>query len=904
MPDPRCGVACETLEPRTLLTSVGAAYAVPARPALEVAIERDWKFIRQDVDGASVPSFNDANWSRISLPHTWNAADGTDGGDDYYRGVGWYRRRLSVPDSFAGKRVLLHFDAASLATDVWIDGNPVGSHVGGFSAFNFDVSNRLTPGEHLLAVKVSNAKSLLSSTPPQGGDYTVYGGIHRDVKLIATDPVHVRRDDLGAVGVRFTTPSVSDHSASIRVRSQIENDASVSRSVAVRTLLLDADGVVVAFDETTKAIGASSATAVEVNETVAEPRLWNGIADPYLHTLVVEVRDGATDDLLDLHQERVGIRRTQINSNGFYLNGRKYELRGVNLHQDRAGKGSAISDADVEQDVEMVLELGATMVRTAHYQHGRRFYELADERGLVVWTETPVNGTITFGSTPSGSSFLNASKQQLRELIRQNANRASIATWGLFNELADNSTSRWVITALQTLAHDEDSTRPTTAATWSSSVRSLDRIPDTIGFNRYYGWKLGSPSDWSGFLDQLRSANPTRAIAVSEYGGGANLRQRQEVAAPIDFQLDYLPQEVQMRIHEQTWPLLAERDWLWAKLAWQMFDGGADHRTDGIPGINNKGLVSFDRKTKKDSFFFYKAAWTDSPVLHLTAADWQNRNRGSATLKVYSNLDNVRVSVNGAAPGTLGKSGVVHTKSLTLKTGENSIVVTATRGGKTYSQRTTWRYWPTPTGTKLKTLSLSVAQPEASVSLPNGEYDVRITAGDGSTARVNNLWVEGRAMIDDDGLDGSDTFVTRVRVGDGQLTIKPGADGIGPVVSKVEVFATTPVVGARVSGTVFNDGNRNGKRDAGEAGLSGLIVWLDLDNDKRIDANERQTRTRGDGTYELLNLESVSGAARVRVLVPSGYQQILPANGYGYSINSSAGAVNGGKNFALAPLAT
>lgn len=890
----------ETLERRQLLTGVGDLYTPPASPRLEVDLQADWRFIRQDVTGAQGAGFDDNSWANISLPHTWNAIDGTDGGNNYYRGVGWYRTTVDLPDTFTNKRVFLEFGAASIKADIWINGQSIGSHLGSFAGFRFDVTSHVSDEPFILAVKLDNSASLLQTAPPQGGDYTVYGGLYRDVKLVAMDDRHVEMDNLGGPGVRFTTPAVSSSSATANIITRVSNDSTQNRSTGIRTLLVNADGVVVGASNQSTTINAGQTVELTASQTINNPRLWHGRADPYLHDLYIEVYDPQTSQLLDLKHQRVGIRSAVINANGFYLNGQKYELNGVNMHQDRAGKGWAVSAQDIAEDVQMVYDMGATIIRTAHYQHSQTFFNLANEKGLVVWAEGAVNGSITSGNSPTNAAFRDNAAREMRELVRQNYNHPSIVVWGLFNELVNNANNRTLVTALQNAVKLEDTTRPTVGASWSTVVDAVQSIADIIGFNRYFGWKNGQVSDLQTFLANMRTQHPSLAQSVSEYGAGSSLHQRQETPAPIDIDGLYHPQEAQMRFHEQTWPILESAHWLWSRVLWQMFDSGADNRTDGTPGINDKGLVSFDRQTKKDSYYYYQANWSSVPMLHVPGADWVDRNAGSIEVKAYSNLSSLTISINGQPPVAMTKSGVVFTTQVPLAPGETTIVIRGQSGSQVFEQTLLRRYEPQPIGTRIVDHTPAVATSTISLPLPSGEYYVRVSSTNGTTNRVNNLMVENRRFIDGNGFSSTDSFVMRLAVTDGTLNISPAPGAIAPIVSRVEIFSGEGVaVGAQVSGTVYHDLNSNGSRDPGEPGIAGLTIYLDLDNDRILDANEQFTVTDANGQYLLSDIPPASSAARVRAVVPAHYTQVAPANNFGHPIDSNTFATNPDKHFGL-----
>ncbi|MFT3789212.1 MAG: glycoside hydrolase family 2 TIM barrel-domain containing protein [Tepidisphaeraceae bacterium] len=854
----------QALEPRRLLAAVGDVYAAPADPRVTVDLGSGWRFLRADPAGAAGVAFDDSAWSSVTVPHTWNALDGQDGGSNYARGIGWYRKSITLPASLANKSVSLRFDGSSMATDVYIDGALIGSHGGAFAAFQFDVTTALAgAGTHVLAIKVDNSSSLNNVLGPQSIDFTLDGGIYRKLSLVGVGSSHVALDDFASPGVYFSASGVSTASAMIQVKTVVDNDLASTRSLLVRSVLADADGTIAAINESPQSVGANASVSLTQSATVSNPHLWNGRLDPYRYDLFVEVRDIGTGQLLDLVKQKVGIRSYSVNATqGFMLNGQRYDLHGVSIHQDRLNKGWALSDADIRQDIDLLVEVGATFLRTSHYQQAPLLYDLADEKGIVVWSEVPNVGSGNSGVVPATSEFLAAQQQQMRELIRQNYNHPSIVVWGTYNEISDNAGNRSVVTALNDLAHAEDPTRLTTGASWNGSVGTLEKITDVVAYNRYYGWYYGTANQLGSLLDSMHSASPTTLIGMSEYGAGAALSQHQlNPPTPTAGGL-WHPEEYQNTLHEQTWPLLATRTWLWARTLWNMFDFGVDGRNEGdTPGRNDKGLVSYDRTTKKDSFYYYKANWSAEPFAYITSRRWSQRTTAVTELKVYSNLTSVSATLNGVSLGALTSSGygVWKLPSITLATGNNTIVVTGTRNGQTFTDTVVWTYrapvvpssadikvnfqpndaGATPAGHVLDTgnvygdrgggrtygwSALNSANARRrninsdpaidtfihtqmggtftwEYALPDGIYDVYMATGDpGYSDSINQFRVEGTPAQDSDGFDNFDNYLTRVRVSDGRLTVTP--TGANAKLAFVQI-AIVDTVKPSVSGTTF-----------------------------------------------------------------------------------------------------
>jgi beta-galactosidase len=891
----------EHLEGRFLF-AVGEPYVVPTDPRVRMDLSATWKFFRADVALAPSTSFNDSAWGTVSLPHTWNNLDGQDGGNDYYRGIGWYRKTITVPSSFSGKSVFIQFDGSSIATDVYIDGSLVGTHSGSFAAFNFDVTSRLLPGTHLIAVKVSNAKALSSTVPPKDGDFTIGGGMYRGVSLIGMDKRHVAVDDFASPGVQLSTPSVSSSLATAQIKTRLQNVSQSTKTMVVKTRVVDQSGIIVAEAIDSQVVNPGAAWDLLQNTSIANPHLWNGRLDPYLHNLYIEVRDATTNQLYDFVKQRIGIRSYQISpTQGFLLNGESYDLHGVSMHQDRLNKGWAISNADIQQDISLVLEIGATMLRTAHYQQSQLVYDLADENGLIVWTEAPLVNS-------AAPELATSAQQQLKELIRQNFNHPSIVVWGLYNEIFDDLNGQNMVSSLNALAHAEDSTRLTTGASHHDPLATLEGIPDAVGLNRYHGWYYGVPGDLGPMLDTAHASFPALPIGVSEFGAGGSIYQHQDqptTVVPFGY---YHPEEFQNYFHEQTWPILATRSYLWSKLVWNMFDFAADHRGEGDSfGRNDKGLITYDRATKKDAFYYYKSNWSDSPTIHITSGRWMNRVTADTEVKVYSNLDNVQLSVNGASLGAMS-ADLYHTlrESITLLPGNNIITVTGEQNGQSFSDSVTWTYAPplpiaagtgatkinfSPSDTGVMPAGYAIdsgavfgtrsngkkygwattnnttrrrginADPRYDTlihlqkdgafhtweyELANGVYDVFLAAGDPTNLdSVQSFNVEGKEVSDLNGLTNGDEHEVRVVVSDGRLTVKPGLGAVNSKLQFVEFSSVTDTTPPVVTSSSFSF----------ETGYQSRVTF-----DEAIDP---ASLSAGDLTWQNESDGSIIGAASV-----------------------------------------
>lgn len=573
---------------------------------------------------------------KINLPHTWNSIDGQDGGNDYYRGECLYTKHFSKPD-YDGE-IYLSFDGVAYSARVYLNDNLLCTHFGGFSTFRCNLTHYLKE-ENILKVFVSNEEN--DTVYPQRADFTFYGGIYRDVSLICVPHSHFELIKDGTPGIKIT-PNLNllENKATITVETY-QNNGKV-------TYYLD--------NQIKEAISENGYARVifELNN----PHLWAGIDDPYLYSLKAVLDSG------DNIETNFGIRQIDIDPNkGFILNGKQYPLRGVSRHQDKKDIGNALSYDDHLQDISLIKEIGANSVRLAHYQHSQTFYDLCDKEGILVWAEIPY---ITKHMQAGKENTLT----QMKELVTQNYNHPCICCWGLSNEitaasvvdddLIDNHKK------LNDLCHSLDQTRKTTMA----NVFMLDpsspilNIPDVNAYNLYYGWYLGELSENDEFFDRFHKQYPNKAIGFSEYGADANIAYQTNSPEKGDYSETY-----QCVYHEHILSLIEKRPWIWSSFVWNMFDFGADGRNEGGKrGENQKGLVTFDRKIKKDAFYLYKSAWSKEKVLHLCGKRYIYRDEDETTIKVYSNLGKVTLYVDN--------------KELETKTGNRVFVFKVKINGK------------------------------------------------------------------------------------------------------------------------------------------------------------------------------------------------------------------------------
>jgi len=632
-------------------------------------LDAGWRFLRNDVPDAAGVVFDDSAWNSVTLPHTFNGADGDDGGS-YYRGPAWYRRTLTLDRVPPGRRLWIQLDGAALVTDLWINGAHVGRHQGGFAAFRFDVTERLKPGRNAIAVRVDNSRS--PTIAPLGGDFTVFGGLYRHVRLIEVPEVHIDLGDHGGPGVYLTTKALNRSAAALDARLLVRNDGAGAVRVPVTIKISDAQGTSVATATMQATIAGRQSRDITLPLRISRPHLWAGRVDPYLYTATAEISG-------DTVSVPLGLRTIGIDPDrGLLLNGRPYSLHGVNLfHPGRPGRGLAVTDAEIDADVEQVAELGATGMRLVHFQHPQQVYDEADRRGLLVWTEIPLNGI----SDPSPEFAANTA-EQMRELIRQNYNHPSVMLWGLGNEIyATTPDVPLILQSMQEVAHAEDPSRPTAYAhCCQADDHEKAKVSDVIGFNRYFGWYPGQDDTMGAWAARFHAQYPMRSFAVSEYGAGASIRHQQSPPPAKNVpESGWHPEQAQTEYHVENWRALEARPYIFGTFVWVAFDLASDGRHEGDrPGINDKGLVTYDRSTRKDAYYWYQANWSSVPMIHLTDRRLDRRSEAATMVRAFTNAADATLSVNGRLVGRAkAKDHEVRWPEVPLAMGDNLLTVTA-----------------------------------------------------------------------------------------------------------------------------------------------------------------------------------------------------------------------------------
>lgn len=573
----------------------------------------EWRFTNQN--GETVT---------LNLPHTWNNEDGQDGGNDYYRGTCFYEKDFAKPKYDVDERVYLQFHGVNASATIYLNGQEICVHDGGYSTFRVDITDKLIPSNHL---KVEVDNSVNDRVYPQKADFTFYGGIYRDVEFLIVNEAHFDMDYYGGIGMKYST-EVEGTTAKIHAQMYLSEAA---KGKKIRVELFGADGKLVAENQ-----------GRDVILTVPGVHLWDGLEDPYLYKIRAQLV--SEDVVIDEICCNCGVRTFEFRpKDGFYLNGRPYPLHGVSRHQDWKGLGNAIDTVKMDRDMDMIREMGANTIRLAHYQHSQYFYDLCDKYGLIVWAEIPYISE----HMPNGreNTF-----SQMRELIIQNYNHPSIVTWGISNEITisghkhredmlDNHR------ALQAFCKELDKTRPTTLACFAMChpFHPVSKITDLVGWNLYLGWYVPGlflNDLWIGFYHLI---HPNRCLCYSEYGaeGMPNLHSKRPRRGDNS-------EEYQNKYHEFMLRCFRRHPYMWATYIWNMFDFAADARNQGgEPGMNHKGMVTFDRRLKKDCFYLYKAHWNSTPFVYLAGKRYEYRTGKYTEITVYSNKEEVTLYNNG-----------------------------------------------------------------------------------------------------------------------------------------------------------------------------------------------------------------------------------------------------------------
>ena len=652
-------------------------------------LNEGWEFLRGPFSGDPLKDASRWNgkWTSVTIPHTWNAEDMQKHANSFYEGPAYYRTNLQLkPD---GRRHFLRFEGVGACAEVYVNGRLTATHKGAYSAFTAEITGALRPdGNNEIVVKADNS-ARPDVIPVNHQLFGVYGGIYRPVTLISTDAVNITPTDHAGPGVYISQSEVSEKSARVSVKTKLDNGTSRPEEIMVVTEIADATGRKVASSSAPVTITPQGIQTHTADFTIKKPHLWQGLADPYLYKVTVSLVRG--DSVADRVVQPLGLRHFEARAGeGFFLNGKRYPMRGVTRHQDRLGLGSALTEKEHDEDMAMIMDIGATTVRLAHYQQSDYIYSRADSLGLIIWAEIPFVNRVT------GQEWENA-HSQLRELIRQSYNHPSIYVWGLHNEVYSPTDYTARLTAsLHDLAKTEDPGRMTAAVNgYGIALHPVNQQADIQGMNRYFGWYEGEIPDIDAWIEGLEKEYPWQKLMLTEYGADGNpAHQTELLEESLNWTLPYYPETFQTKTHEYHWSVIDRHPHIIASYLWNLFDFACPMWSrGGVETRNLKGLVSFDRKEKKDSYYWYKANWSKDPVIYITQRRNTERERRNTSVTVYSNCGIPTAKLNGT-PLPAPREGYTPAHwifdNVTLADGKN-IITAATADGE-LTDSVEWHY--------------------------------------------------------------------------------------------------------------------------------------------------------------------------------------------------------------------
>lgn len=655
----------------------------------DIPFNTDWQFKKGAENYGESVAFVAEEWEDIQLPHTYNRTD-MQLDKNFYTGDGFYRKVFTLDESLKDKRVFLHFEGVSSVATVYINGRYLTRHKGAYSAFAFEITNSIKWGEQNTLLIRTNNEAREDVIPINQFLFPLYGGIYRPVRMIITNKINISTTDYASPGIFISQHNVSDKSADIRVDAKLENKEQDERILTLQTTVSDAEGRIIQTAKKKVLISPQGTTNAQQEFQVKRPHLWQGVEDPYLYKLTTSLIDGNTE--IDAVTQPLGIRSFELRAGeGMFLNGKKYPMYGVTRHQDIWKYGSALSFEQHKTDMEMIREIGATTIRLAHYQQAEDIYSLADSMGFLIWAEIP------FVNNSSGFEGDNA-KQQILELVRQNRNHPSIYIWGLHNEVYSRTPDDHVpvlTRQLNDIAKTNDPYRLTAAVSgYGEMNRPANMAADVQGMNRYYGWYEGKIGDLEQWVEELAQNYPGYRVILAEYGADGNMDQSAEFLPETRNPVSgtFFPENYQTETHIQQWAIIEKHPYIVASYLWNMFEFAVPMwNRGGVNARNLKGLVTFDRKRKKDSFYWYKANWNPEPMLYLANRRDKERTKANTQVQVFSNLDHVQLTVNGkSVEGKLGVNDKHWIFDVQLKPGENIITATAESSSGSLSDKMEW----------------------------------------------------------------------------------------------------------------------------------------------------------------------------------------------------------------------
>lgn len=652
-----------------------------------------WQFKKGPFPTEAIPLVTswDQKWENVTIPHTWNARDMQEKHNDFYEGQAYYRKSFAVEKNLEEKRLFLRFEGVGQVADLYVNNVFVGKHKGGYSAFSFEITNAIKYGEtNEIVMKVDNA-ARPDVIPVNHSLFGVYGGIYRPVWLIVTDKVNIAVTDYASSGVYISQEEVSAKSAKVNVKVKLSNRNLQASDIELETEIADMTGKMVSRIVTPIHLSPLGVQSFEHRYELKKPHLWQGKRDPYLYKVTTRVKNNG--QLIDEVVQPLGLRKVEIIAGqGVFLNGEKFPMYGVCRHQDWWQLGSALENKHHDADLDMIMEMGVTTIRFAHYQQSDYIYSRCDSLGLLIWAEVPFVNRVT------GEEAENA-KSQLRELIRQSFNHPSIYVWGLHNEVYRPHDYTAQLTAeMHDLAKAEDPGRYTVAVNgYGHMEHPVNLNADIQGMNRYFGWYEKTIPDIEEWVLGLEKNYPNHKLMLTEYGADSNIHHQTEyLGNTIRWWDDYFPETYQTKMHEIQWGVIEKHPYILASYLWNMFDFAVPMWSrGGVDARNLKGLVTFDRKVRKDSFYWYKANWSDQPVVYLTQRRNQDREKQLTNVTVYSNLGTPKVYLNGEElTGVKQGTTKVHFifENVKLQQGKNRIKAIAYKDGKAFEDQIEWTF--------------------------------------------------------------------------------------------------------------------------------------------------------------------------------------------------------------------
>ncbi|WP_415954783.1 glycoside hydrolase family 2 protein [Phocaeicola coprophilus] len=632
-----------------------------------------------------------ADWEQVNVPHTWNADDMQKKTNSFYAGVAYYRKHYVFPESLEGKRLFLRFEGVGACAEVYVNGYLVGTHKGAYSAFVCEIGSQVRMGEeNEIVVKADNA-ARPDVIPVNHALFGVYGGIYRPVWLIVTEPCNIVVNDCASPGVYITQKNVSKQSADVSVRVKLDNATLAPAALELENAIYTREGKLVKVHRQSFELTPQGVQSYVSDFKISHPHLWQGREDPYLYKVVSRMKQDG--HVIDEVIQPLGLRKYEaVAGKGFFLNGKKYPMYGVTRHQDWWRMGSALTNREHDFDLEQIMEVGATTVRFAHYQQSDYIYSRCDTLGLIIWAEIPFVNRVT------GQEWDNV-HQQMRELIRQSFNHPSIYVWGIHNEVYH---PHGYTAALTQSVHDlcklEDPDRYTVAVNgYGHAEHPVNGNTDIQGMNRYFGWYEKKIQDIKPWIEKMEKEYPWQRLMLTEYGADANIEHQTELLGDaLNWGSDFYPETFQTKTHEYQWGVISQHPYILASYLWNMFDFAVPQwKRGGVDARNMKGLITFDRKIRKDAFYWYKANWSKEPVLYLTQRRNTERERRETSVTVYSNLGTPRVFLNGRELDGVRKGYTdVHYifDQVTLAEGRNVLRAVIVSDGKVYTDEIVWNY--------------------------------------------------------------------------------------------------------------------------------------------------------------------------------------------------------------------